>query len=251
METLRGGLVSTLEDYTRFSQMLLSGGSLDGRRVLREETIKLMTEVNHLGIIFDKPGATMGSGDSRGWGLLGSIELPDANKSSDVSYWPGRCGWGGWAGTMFRILPGHADVSLVFMTNCIGWDTESLLHSRLSEAAAGLRSGAEVPGESCGVVKISISPQEATPCSNQGQTRRRLQPHLRQWPGLKALVARRRRAAAIGSSAIFGACLAGLAQSFVTADVAFGHASGSGTATVLAAAASAAFATIVLAAAAR
>jgi len=42
-----GGLVSTIEDYYRFAQMLANGGQLDGKRVLAPATVKLMTS-NHL-----------------------------------------------------------------------------------------------------------------------------------------------------------------------------------------------------------
>jgi len=37
-----GGLMSTAEDYWRFSQALLNGGELDGKRVLKADTVKLM-----------------------------------------------------------------------------------------------------------------------------------------------------------------------------------------------------------------
>jgi hypothetical protein len=38
------GLVATARDYARFCQMLLGGGELDGQRILREETVRLMTQ---------------------------------------------------------------------------------------------------------------------------------------------------------------------------------------------------------------
>jgi CubicO group peptidase (beta-lactamase class C family) len=38
-----GGLCSTAADYLRFCQMLLNGGKLDGVRLLKEETVKMMT----------------------------------------------------------------------------------------------------------------------------------------------------------------------------------------------------------------
>jgi CubicO group peptidase (beta-lactamase class C family) len=43
-----GGLVSTADDYLRFAQMMLNGGSLDGVRILSPKTVELMT-TNHLG----------------------------------------------------------------------------------------------------------------------------------------------------------------------------------------------------------
>jgi CubicO group peptidase (beta-lactamase class C family) len=42
------GMVGTIGDYARLLQMLLNGGTLDGRRYLRPETIALMTS-DHIG----------------------------------------------------------------------------------------------------------------------------------------------------------------------------------------------------------
>lgn len=42
-----GGLLSTLEDYTRFAQAMACGGSLEGVRILGSQTIDLMRQ-NHL-----------------------------------------------------------------------------------------------------------------------------------------------------------------------------------------------------------
>jgi CubicO group peptidase (beta-lactamase class C family) len=42
-----GGLVSTMDDYLRFAQMLLNGGELDGRRVLARESVGRIMQ-NHL-----------------------------------------------------------------------------------------------------------------------------------------------------------------------------------------------------------
>jgi CubicO group peptidase (beta-lactamase class C family) len=38
-----GGMLGTIADYARFAQMLLNGGTLDGRQYLKPETVKLMT----------------------------------------------------------------------------------------------------------------------------------------------------------------------------------------------------------------
>ncbi len=43
-----GGLFSTARDYTRFAQMMLNGGELDGKRILKPETIAMMT-TNQIG----------------------------------------------------------------------------------------------------------------------------------------------------------------------------------------------------------
>ena len=53
-----GGAVSTAADYLRFCQMMLNGGTLDGRRYLSPTTIKLMTS-DHLG---NRPGLPLTPG---------------------------------------------------------------------------------------------------------------------------------------------------------------------------------------------
>src|SRR3954471_16245091 len=45
-----GGLASTADDYGRFVRMLLNGGTLDGARVLKAETVALMGQ-NHIGAV--------------------------------------------------------------------------------------------------------------------------------------------------------------------------------------------------------
>ena len=42
------GMVGTIGDYARFLQMLLNGGTLDGKRYLKPETVALMTS-DHIG----------------------------------------------------------------------------------------------------------------------------------------------------------------------------------------------------------
>jgi CubicO group peptidase (beta-lactamase class C family) len=43
-----GGLYGTAPDYIRFLRALLNGGELDGSRILKHETVKMMGE-NHIG----------------------------------------------------------------------------------------------------------------------------------------------------------------------------------------------------------
>jgi len=129
VETLRGGLLSTVPDYMRFCLMLQRGGELDGARILHESTVRLMTEVNHL----DAMGINT-IWDGRGWGLLGSIELDNLETRDSPSSNPGTYGWGGWASTTFRVYP-TAGVAYVFMTNCIDCvNYEELILRRLGEA---------------------------------------------------------------------------------------------------------------------
>ncbi len=97
LESGGGGLYSTIHDYARFCQMLLRQGSLDGRQILKPETIALMTE-NHIGdlrVFGAMPGTKFGLD-------FAVVTDPAALKSAqgEGSYW-----WFGIAGTWFWVDP--------------------------------------------------------------------------------------------------------------------------------------------------
>lgn len=102
-----GGLLSTAEDYMRFSQMLLNGGELDGERIIGSKTLEYMTQ-NHLGGIFGDHGvhdAGVLPGFARGTGFgLGFAVVEDPTAAGGVSS-EGEYYWGGAAGTIFWIDP--------------------------------------------------------------------------------------------------------------------------------------------------
>ncbi|MBK6674443.1 MAG: beta-lactamase family protein [Proteobacteria bacterium] len=98
------GLVSTAEDYLRFSQMLLNGGELDGVRILSPRTVAYMAR-DHLGSIGKLPG--MGFG-------LGFAVMEDPV----VAGYPGSVGtysWAGYASTYFWVDP-KEDMVVIAMT---------------------------------------------------------------------------------------------------------------------------------------
>jgi len=103
------GLVSTAEDYARFTQMLLNGGTLDGKRLLGRKTVEFMTT--------DQIGAVRGPlylpGPGYGFGLGVAVRLTPGQAA-----FPGSVGdyyWGGSAGTIFWADP-KEDLAAVFMT---------------------------------------------------------------------------------------------------------------------------------------
>ena len=106
-----GGMVSTLDDYARFTQMLLDEGALGDVRILQPETVALLT-TNVLredqSIFAD---GTMGPAvGGMGFGLgVGTIDGPPA---TGRGYGPGTHYWGGAAGTWYWIDPEH---DLVFI----------------------------------------------------------------------------------------------------------------------------------------
>ena len=104
-----GNLCSTPMDYMRFCQMLLNGGHLNGTRLLRTESVKMMT-VNQVGDL------RVGDGFGFGFGVM-----PDSNNVHEQlrsSY-----NWaGGWS-TSFRISP-RGDWIVITMTQ-LAWDDKA------------------------------------------------------------------------------------------------------------------------------
>lgn len=91
-----GGLFSTAADYGRFARMILRGGELDGRRYIKEETVREMTRV-HTGDL--ATGFTPGNGWGIGWCVIREPQGVTATLS------PGSHGHGGAFGTQCWIDP--------------------------------------------------------------------------------------------------------------------------------------------------
>ncbi len=110
-----GGLVSTLGDYVQFCQMLLNGGELNGRRLLKAETVALMMtdhlapEVRSAGGKY--PDINIYDGTSMGLGfayVYDKTQLPPEFSNGEVT-------WSGLGGTQFFIDPSQnlAGVAMV------------------------------------------------------------------------------------------------------------------------------------------
>ena len=112
-----GGLVSSTEDYMRFSQMLLNGGELDGARILGRKTIEFMTQ-NHLPGIFGGASKNTNAdlyGMSRGTGFgLGFAVIEDPAGAGGITS-AGEYYWGGAAGTIFWIDPVEDLIGIVMI----------------------------------------------------------------------------------------------------------------------------------------
>jgi len=94
-----GGLVSTMQDYFTFAQMMLNGGEINGVRILGRKTVEYMSS-NHLPnnlIPFNADS------QGEGYGLAMSVTV-DPGMSGFMSS-KGNFGWGGAASTYFRVDP--------------------------------------------------------------------------------------------------------------------------------------------------
>jgi len=105
--------VSTASDYIRFSQMLLNGGVLDGKRLLGKKTVAYMTS-NHLGPgIENNVAKTDPSREGYGFGLGFAVRLTPG--IAGVSGSEGDYNWGGAYGTFFWNDP-KEELTVVFMS---------------------------------------------------------------------------------------------------------------------------------------
>ncbi len=106
------GLVSTIDDFNAFAQMMLNGGSLGDARVLSQESVILMT-TNHI-MADEKRESQLFLGSARGWGFGLSVftGLDDPNSA------PGRFGWDGGYGTSWYSDP-RAQLTGILLTQRI------------------------------------------------------------------------------------------------------------------------------------
>jgi CubicO group peptidase (beta-lactamase class C family) len=109
-----GGLVSTAMDYARFCQMLLSGGVLDGNRIIGRKTLRAMAS-NHLDASVKINGTLLSPGHGFGLGFAVRTHEGMAPFAGSV----GQFFWSGVAGTFFWIDPAE-ELFAVFMSQAPG-----------------------------------------------------------------------------------------------------------------------------------
>ncbi len=101
------GLVMSARDYDRFLHMLADGGSLDGVRIMKPETVRLaMSNLLPAGVTFGGVGGATGGASANavpmGFGAGGSVYLADGPGGMPSK---GTYGWGGAAGTVAFVDP--------------------------------------------------------------------------------------------------------------------------------------------------
>jgi CubicO group peptidase (beta-lactamase class C family) len=102
-ESASGGMVSTMADYSRFVQMLLNGGTFDGKTYLKPATFKEMA-TDHVG-----PGSGVGRdyfyfpGDGFGFGLGLAVRTDPGNAKPPPPGDLGELKWDGASGCYFVV----------------------------------------------------------------------------------------------------------------------------------------------------
>lgn len=114
-----GGLVSTADDYLKFARLLLQDGVVDGRRLLKTATVRLMTantltpaqraEADAVGARTAPHAPPLFAAGGYGFGVSVATEVAPGALS------PGAYGWDGLFGTEWVTDPTRGRISILLM----------------------------------------------------------------------------------------------------------------------------------------
>ena len=102
--------MSTAEDYLQFAQMLCNGGELNGKRLLKPETVRRIS-TNYVGDMFN--GKL--NFPSRGFGFGYLVALVQDARAGGFPMPDGSFGWFGAYGTQVWINPKEQLVTLLMI----------------------------------------------------------------------------------------------------------------------------------------
>ena len=120
------GLKSTAGDYLRFEQMLVNGGELFGNRLLKPQTVELMSS-NKVGDLFSMPGVSY-----QGFGYtVATTEVSNERRSK------GAFGWGGALGTRSWSDPAEELTAVIMIQQpvpVVQTDFENAVYKAITDA---------------------------------------------------------------------------------------------------------------------
>lgn len=127
------GLTSTLDNYMRFARMLQNGGELDGVRVLRPETVRLMS-TNQLSDTITERWWLPSKGQV-GFGIDFAVRIRPPQDANENNGQVGEFFWDGAASTLFWVDPVN-NLEAVLFTQMMPFDKVHL-HKRFRDAIYG------------------------------------------------------------------------------------------------------------------
>jgi CubicO group peptidase (beta-lactamase class C family) len=126
------GVATTMNDYLRFARMLLNHGSLDGVRILKPSTVRLMSTNQLDPKITERDWLpTKGNG---GFGMDFFVRTGQPKDAAENRGTVGEFWWDGAWSTLFWIDPTN-DMIVLFFTQKEPWD--GTLHHDIREAVYG------------------------------------------------------------------------------------------------------------------
>ena len=114
------GIFSTIDDYANFARMLMNGGTFEGKEILTEKTVRLMTG----GQLQENPQKDM----TDCWTTLGGFSygnlmriMKNPDKSGMIAR-QGEYGWDGWLGPYFCNDP-ETGITILMLTQKVDYGT--------------------------------------------------------------------------------------------------------------------------------
>lgn len=126
------GLVSTIDDYSRFARMLLHGGTFNGVRILGRKSVELMTAPQ----LNERQLKTFNWESLRGYnyGCLTRVLVNRGEAGSNASI--GEFGWDGWTGNYVTMDPVEDMTLLYFIQRAGAGTTAEVRKLRMAAYAA-------------------------------------------------------------------------------------------------------------------
>ena len=115
----RRGLVSTIDDYLAFGQMMLNKGRHGSERIMSRPSVEAMTADQLTPDQKAEAGPILA--DNRGWGFGVAV----VTRRDDVAAVPGRFGWDGGLGTAWASDPTEELVAILITQ--LDWSSPSAL----------------------------------------------------------------------------------------------------------------------------
>lgn len=173
--SIAGGLVSTMRDYARFSQMLLNEGHLNGLQFLRRESVQLIEKdfLNEYTTEKRKQPMWVWNCPGVGFSPLGQIgvEHPDAKDRKTVGSAVHTVHWGGAGGSGYMLNWPHR-VQVLTYTGCTfdTWTQKTMWRAAfgaLRRGGARKLAALEVEGSPRKRTSTSLGSTTATPGSRK------------------------------------------------------------------------------------
>ncbi len=128
-----GGLFSTVRDYSRFAQMLLHGGTLNGVRILGRKTVELIA-TDHL---TPEQQKTHNWDTQRGYGYGLGVRVMTHPEVADINGSVGEWGWDGAFGNWFCVDP-KENLTCVYLTTNLPGDHYRFIPKLMASMYASL-----------------------------------------------------------------------------------------------------------------
>ncbi|MDR2044679.1 MAG: beta-lactamase family protein [Clostridium sp.] len=125
------GLVSTIDDYLHFAQLLLNKGVYQGKRILGRKTVEFMTQDRLTAK--QKQDFTWDSLLGHGYSCFLRILADQGAALSNAGL--GEYGWDGWTGNFFTVSPADHLIILYFIQKCGSGMTPMMRKLRLAAYA--------------------------------------------------------------------------------------------------------------------